>query len=152
MGGVDKADMMLSFYKSKHRSRKWYHRIFFHLVNLSIVNSWILYKSIGGETSLVDFTVDIIRCLLRGVEDIGAEPKEDSIIMSKLKSLKFVDVPLALKYDGKQHWPVQICSEPQRCKMPECKKRTRFMCSKCSIYLCVIGSHCFLNFHNVTVN
>ena len=69
-----------------------------------IINSWILYKSIGGETPLVDFTVDIIRCLLRGVEDISARPKEDTIIMSKLKSLKFVDVPLALKSDGKHHW------------------------------------------------
>ena len=37
MGGVDKADVMLSFYKTKCRTRKWYHRIFIYLLHLDVV-------------------------------------------------------------------------------------------------------------------
>ena len=39
MGGVDKADMLLSLYRTRYRSRKWYHRIAFHLFSLAAVNA-----------------------------------------------------------------------------------------------------------------
>ena len=38
MGGVDKADMLLSLYCSKMRSRKWYHRIVGYLVSLALID------------------------------------------------------------------------------------------------------------------
>ena len=41
MGGVDKADMLLSLYCTECWSRKWYHRIGFHLFSLAAVNSWL---------------------------------------------------------------------------------------------------------------
>ena len=43
MGGVDKADMMLLLYKTKCRTRKWYHCIFIHLLHLAVVNSCVIY-------------------------------------------------------------------------------------------------------------
>ena len=47
MGGVDKANMYLPLYRSKFRSRKWYHRIVTHFFNLAVVNSYVLYKGLG---------------------------------------------------------------------------------------------------------
>ena len=35
MGGINKTDMMLSLYKKKCRTRKWYHHIFIHLLHLA---------------------------------------------------------------------------------------------------------------------
>ena len=64
MGGVDKADMFLSLYRTKYRSRKWYHRIAFHLLSLAAVNAFVTYHEIGGNGSFLDFLVDICRCLL----------------------------------------------------------------------------------------
>ena len=49
MGGVDKADMMLSLYKTKCKTRKWYHRIFIHLIHLAVVNAWIIYQEVEGR-------------------------------------------------------------------------------------------------------
>ena len=63
MGGVDKADMLLSLYCTKLRKKKWYHRIAFQLLSLAVVNSLVMYRDIGGEGSLIDFPV-ICRSLL----------------------------------------------------------------------------------------
>ena len=38
MGGVDLLDSLLGYYRNKIRSKKWYHLIFFHLLDMSIIN------------------------------------------------------------------------------------------------------------------
>ena len=42
MGGVDLLDSSLGRYKISMRTRKWYCRIFYHLVD--IINAWLLYR------------------------------------------------------------------------------------------------------------
>ena len=48
MVGVDKADMLLSLYRTKYRLRKWYHRLAFHLLSLAVINSWTIYRQTPG--------------------------------------------------------------------------------------------------------
>ena len=43
MGGVDKADQYLCYYGFSHRTVKWWRRAFFHLLDLAIVNAYVLY-------------------------------------------------------------------------------------------------------------
>ena len=76
MGGVDKADMMLLLYKTKCRTRKWYHRIFIHLLHLAVVNGWAIYQEVGGRGNLLDFLINISRCLMNSNDndDFGLEP------------------------------------------------------------------------------
>ena len=76
MGGVDKADMMLSLYKAKCRTRKWYHRIFIHLLHLAVVNSWVIYQEVGGRGNLFDFLINISRYLMNSndSDDFDSEP------------------------------------------------------------------------------
>ena len=82
MAGFSKADMMLSFYKTKCRTRKWYHRIFIHLLHLAlmvgpfIVNGWAIYQEVGGRGNLLDFLINISRCLMNSNDndDFGLEP------------------------------------------------------------------------------
>lgn len=44
MGGVNIMDRMIAHYPHGFKNRKWYLRIFFHFLNISIINSWILFK------------------------------------------------------------------------------------------------------------
>ena len=44
MGGVDVVDVLISYYQIHMKSKKFYLQIFFHLVNLCIVNAWLLYQ------------------------------------------------------------------------------------------------------------
>ena len=75
MGGVDKADMLLSLYRTKYRSRKWYHRVAFHLFSLAVCNSWIMHKSMGGNKRLVDFLAEICISLIMLIQSMMFAPK-----------------------------------------------------------------------------
>ncbi|XP_025202907.1 piggyBac transposable element-derived protein 3-like [Melanaphis sacchari] len=49
MGGVDLIDSMIARYRIIMRSKKWYIKIFFHLLDVTVVNSWLLYKKVTGK-------------------------------------------------------------------------------------------------------
>ncbi|GBP51057.1 Chimeric ERCC6-PGBD3 protein [Eumeta japonica] len=44
MGGVDLMDSFLGRYRIQIKSRKWYLRLFYHLLDLTVINSWVLMK------------------------------------------------------------------------------------------------------------
>ena len=67
MGGVDKSDQLLSYYGFIHKTIKWSNRAAFHLLDLAIVNSYILYKlshQDKNHKSHADFRLDIATNLL----------------------------------------------------------------------------------------
>lgn len=41
MGGEDLADCLIALYRINIRSKLYYHRLIFHMMDISIVNSWI---------------------------------------------------------------------------------------------------------------
>ena len=69
MRGVDLCDMFLEVYKIDFKSKKWYMRIFFYVLNLATVNDWLLYRRTLNKKSkqhmlLCDFKLDIATRLL----------------------------------------------------------------------------------------
>ncbi|XP_028676169.1 piggyBac transposable element-derived protein 3-like [Erpetoichthys calabaricus] len=44
MGRVDALDALIAYYRIHIRSKKYYHRFFFHFVDMVIVNRWLLYR------------------------------------------------------------------------------------------------------------
>lgn len=46
MGGVDLLDSFIGKYRIAMRSRKWYLRILYHLLNMTVINSWLVYKDL----------------------------------------------------------------------------------------------------------
>lgn len=68
MGGVDLLDGLIGRYKIRMRSKKWYMRLFYHLVDIAIINSWLLYRRVNRSRSekslpLAKFRADIANCL-----------------------------------------------------------------------------------------
>ncbi|KAL0861589.1 hypothetical protein ABMA27_009088 [Loxostege sticticalis] len=49
MAGVDLLDSFLGKYKIKIRTRKWYLRLFYHLLDVIVINSWLLYRRVGEQ-------------------------------------------------------------------------------------------------------
>ncbi|XP_028171696.1 piggyBac transposable element-derived protein 3-like, partial [Ostrinia furnacalis] len=45
MGGVDLADRLLSVCPNRYRTVKWTQRVFNHMIDLALSNSWLVYKS-----------------------------------------------------------------------------------------------------------
>ena len=44
MGGVDLADCLIKLYRINIKTKKYYFRLIFHMIDMAIVNSWLLYK------------------------------------------------------------------------------------------------------------
>jgi hypothetical protein len=49
MGYVDKADRMASNYMAAHQTQKWTKKLFFHLLDLAVLNSYVLLSSCVGK-------------------------------------------------------------------------------------------------------
>ena len=99
--------------------------------------------------SLLDFLTDVCCCLFGSDVSSATEnlDNEESAVKT-VRSWKANTISDAVRYDKVNHWPLQ-CEDPQHCKNPGCKRRSRFFCSKCQLYLCVTGTDCFLKFHGV---
>ncbi|XP_046987167.1 piggyBac transposable element-derived protein 2-like [Schistocerca americana] len=71
MGGVDLLDSIMGRHKILVKSRKWYIRLFYHLLDMGVVNSWLLYrrvaetKGIKRTMKLSEFRMEIAPCLCR---------------------------------------------------------------------------------------
>ena len=44
MGAVDLHDQMMAYYRMAFRSRKYYLRLVFHIIDMCVINSWLLYR------------------------------------------------------------------------------------------------------------
>ena len=102
MGGLDEADTLISLHKTKCKTKKkWYHRIFFHLLALSIVNAWIIYREIGGNGTLLDFIIRTSRCLISATSDSNDEIQE--LPQKRRSGIRANQVPDDIQYDVKNH-------------------------------------------------
>lgn len=66
-GGVDLNDFLISCYRHNFKHKRWYPQIFFHFINVSIVNGWLVSRwlSIGGdEMDLLAFRSSLARMLI----------------------------------------------------------------------------------------
>ncbi|XP_047115075.1 piggyBac transposable element-derived protein 3-like [Schistocerca piceifrons] len=157
MGGVDTIDSLLALYRTKIRSKKYYMRLFFHLLDMSCVVAWLLYKRACHEDSieektqmaLFDFKLDIAESLCWS----GKPSKRQSLDSSPGSGTKKRRQPNTanadIRKDRIDHWP-NYCEKSARCKYNKCQKITKIMCTKCNTYLCFVPDrNCFYNFHNV---
>ncbi|CAF4493863.1 unnamed protein product, partial [Didymodactylos carnosus] len=65
-GAIDKVDMQTSFVEYVRKSVKWYKKLFFHMLDLIVLNSYLLYKmETGKRPQLVDFRLQLIREILQ---------------------------------------------------------------------------------------
>ena len=65
IGGVDIADQLVTYYGFQHCSNKWWKRVFFHLLDVTMVNAYIIYKSYRNtKVTHLSFMVDVVKGLL----------------------------------------------------------------------------------------
>ena len=65
MGYVDKGDRMAKSYSISRRTFKWTKKLFFHLLDLAVLNTYILHPSCGGKKiSHGDFRYTLMRNML----------------------------------------------------------------------------------------
>ncbi|XP_040072993.1 piggyBac transposable element-derived protein 2-like [Ixodes scapularis] len=160
MGGVDKVDFLVALYRTTIRSRKWTLRMIFHFMNLAVVNAWLEYRKDADrqlilptkQLDLLDFTLGVIKALSaaesKPVSRKRGRPSDSPLQPSKRLSCAENRPVQDVRFDQMSHWPVHEDSREQRCKMERCTGKTRVMCDKCNVHLCLTKSrNCFKAFH-----
>ena len=62
-------DQLVLYYGFSHRPVKWWKRVFFHLLDVTLVNSHILYKAATQKNmSQLDFRISVAKGLFEGLE------------------------------------------------------------------------------------
>lgn len=158
MGGVDLLDSLIGRYKIRMRTKKWYMRIWYHLIDVTVVNAWLLYRRVEvlndrkPTMSLFDFRLNVSYSLTK----VGTTtPKRGRPPTSVLKEMAIKKrkpntslMPTdSVRKDCVDHWPEYVESR-QRCKLNGCGKLTNCTCTKCNNYFCCgVNRNCFTLFH-----
>ena|SRR6218665_837547 len=65
MGAVDKMDQLLQPYSATRKTMKWYRKLAIHLIQVSMLNAFVLYKtSRGGDKTCLQFQHDVVKALV----------------------------------------------------------------------------------------
>nr|AGK25051.1 transposase [Chilo suppressalis] len=162
MGGVDLMDSFLGRYRIHMKTRKWYLRIFYHLLDITIINSWVLYLKINKQKGinpknlmdLAEFRADLAEALCKyGIhkENKRGRPSssiEEAIAKKKKNSIMPAMPPKDVRLDKVGHEPITTYTR-RRCQYPQCKLLSSIKCSKCDVILCFKKKcNCFVLFHN----
>lgn len=47
MSGINRCDQMISYYSSPRNTVRWYKKVLFHLLDISLWNAFFLYKKLS---------------------------------------------------------------------------------------------------------
>lgn len=140
MRGVDLLDSHIGRYRISLRSKKWYFRIFCHLIDVATANAWLLFRRArnqhGTPTSmpLWELRVEVAKylCLIGSFQSrkrVRPSDIENSLEIKHHKGPAASVPPLSIRTDEFSHWPDYI-NPRQRCKLPECKGFSHIKCIK----------------------
>lgn len=158
MGGVDLMDSLMSRYHIRLKTKKWTLRLFYHFIDMALVNAYILYHRIytkDGEfairSELPNFRVEVadVLCSMTEKKRSVGRPSSTSLKEAKMVKKSYAP-PDDLRYDNSGHMPDCLDRSGKRmCKMPGCKSETQMYCTKCKLNLCLSSTKkCFQLFHS----
>ncbi|KAH9629815.1 hypothetical protein HF086_009942 [Spodoptera exigua] len=134
MGGINKKDQIDATCPEEKRSQIWYKKIFKRLLNLSVLNAFIMYKHGHEKETQRGFRMNLINSLLKQHQQWNA----------------VIPTPVVFPSDEFIHYAVEnrfLPSAKQRMRRhcAHCSKRCTSSCFGCKVPLCVFT--CFHPFH-----
>lgn len=174
MGGVDKYDQLISFFRTFMKSRKWTLRMVTHAFDMACVNSWLEYKMDCKHLNIVNKNImDLLHFKERLAETLilvgnivirkrgrprnspvslspspssSQTPERQKRIIKRIDQRPFNEV----RHDNVGHLPdFDNLDNAVRCKYEGCKLRSHVFCKKCKVHLCFTKRNkCFTIYHN----
>lgn len=153
MGLIDKSDMQISFNDASRKTLKWYKKLVFHFLDLTMYNAYIICKMVKGDPKL-QFSEFKRKIVIQIINKYGLHRKR------KTKRPSEVDDAKRIRLE-ERHFPILNSNldkkgkpKQRKCvvhwkttKNPPIRKETIYECQECgSVPLCVVP--CFKLYHS----
>lgn len=144
MLGVDKMDQLVSYYSFLHKSVKWWKKVFFWIVEVVVVNSYIIYKeqvSSNGKGPITHLAyrrrlIDTLSEAQRSIPRVRTGPRTSQTLERLQPTRHFMK-------KGKKRRDCAVCSNRQG----GTRHLTLYECSTCSDNPALCPSDCFKAYH-----
>ncbi|XP_038065704.1 piggyBac transposable element-derived protein 4-like [Patiria miniata] len=146
MGGVDRADQGMWYYLNIHKTLKWWKKVFVYLLEVSYVNSWIIWKRLHPATRLKPekFRYAVIHGLLEGHVPPDVRPGRRSIDQPlRLTERHFLKHITAVTAAGRKSRPDCVVSSNRSVK----RHQIEYACEECNLPMCPVP--CFRRYHTL---
>jgi len=143
MGYVDNSDGTANSYSMTHHTFRWTTKLFFHFLDLTVLNSWILLPSCGAKYTHWDFRLLLVRNLIEEARKSQNRPTP-RLVGRPSAGKKNV---LWLESHHNKHRPVKSSTQ-LRCRLCSSRGQRKgivYKCAGCDVGLCVVP--CFKEYH-----
>ncbi|XP_049958237.1 piggyBac transposable element-derived protein 4-like [Schistocerca serialis cubense] len=150
--GVDHGDQLVTYYFQR-RTMKWWKKVFFHVLMMCVVNSYILYKKLRPvshkRTSLFTFMVNLGKQILEKSGEVFNENEKQGSAANRLTARHFpTHVPSTTSKKYASRYCI-VCSEKgARSTGKRVRREARWWCEECNVGLCL--PDCFKQYHTKT--
>lgn len=140
--GVDRADQLMAYYKYNHKTVKVWKRIFFFLLEASIINSFVLYKT-GHKTRIEGrkFRLELAKSILDFERRNTKITKTLSFTSSLFNLRRIKETHSLIKNINYKMQDCYFCSSRKKYHR---RTRTKYMCQQCTRPMC---GDCFKKHH-----
>lgn len=158
MGAVDRSNQMVENYKLGIKTMKWWKKLIFHIINIAIVNSYILYKencSFNNAMVQRHFRRKLVEQLIQSSGGSITTPlgRPAPRVLERLTGRHFLDK--LMEGEKPLHRQCIVCGPEEREMLPplrpgekrkrRCGHMTSYKCRQCNVSLCI--SPCFEIYH-----
>ncbi|XP_067140274.1 piggyBac transposable element-derived protein 4-like isoform X2 [Centruroides vittatus] len=149
MGGVDLLDQHLRDYPlTRKRGKKYYKKIFFHLVDICLYNAFVLYKKNGGEKDNLGFRMRLVERLMEEYHTETRGNKQNRLRPFGTLRLTERHFPVFVPSTEKKDVPTRrcvVCGKSSKKAGKSLRKESRYYCKDCGVALC--AAPCFRIYH-----
>lgn len=149
MGGVDRSDHYCTSYSFARKSLKWWRKLYFWILEVSVVNSFILYNMERSRNNLrpvshMAYRKELIKMLVSDVRNLHPKRGRPTSLDSE-SSVRMNGLYHSIKVsEGKKTKDCAVCSNR---KIPGGRKETSFYCDTCPRKPGLHPNGCFDRYH-----
>lgn len=150
MGAVDRADHLCTSYNFERKSVKWWRKMFFYLLEVALVNSYILFH-IAQEKNNEKPQLSHLQYRKKVIEQLVG-----SVRSQRKKRGRRSNQDFAERLNNKTHFLGQVargsskdCAVCSNRKVPGERRKTVYFCKTCSGHPGLHPTDCFERYHSL---